>query len=193
MAREIVFDIETMGDIRDFDNLKITVVSIYEYENNKYSSFEEHELNLLWPILEKCERIIGYNSEHFDVPILNKYYTGDLSIIPHLDLLKVIKDSTGKRFKLDDIAKATLQIQKSADGLQAMKWWQEGKKEEVKRYCEQDVKVTKELYNYGLKNKMLYFPTLTGEIQPFPVSFDQIKKNANDINLGQNINMTLPF
>lgn len=193
MAREIVFDIETMGDIRDFDNLKITVVSIYEYENNKYSSFEEHELNLLWPILEKCERIIGYNSEHFDVPILNKYYTGDLSIIPHLDLLKVIKDSTGKRFKLDDIAKATLQIQKSADGLQAMKWWQEGKKEEVKRYCEQDVKVTKELYDYGLKNKMLYFPTLTGEIQPFPVSFDQIKKNANDINLGQNINMTLPF
>lgn len=193
MAREIVFDIETMGDIRDFDNLKITVVSIYEYENNKYSSFEEHELNLLWPILEKCERIIGYNSEHFDVPILNKYYAGDLSIIPHLDLLKVIKDSTGKRFKLDDIAKATLQIQKSADGLQAMKWWQEGKKEEVKRYCEQDVKVTKELYDYGLKNKMLYFPTLTGEIQPFPVSFDQIKKNANDINLGQNINMTLPF
>lgn len=193
MAKEIVFDIETMGDIRDFDNLKLTVVSIYEYETNKYTSFEEHELSALWPILEKCERLIGYNSEHFDIPILNKYYAGDLGVIPHLDLLKVIKESSGKRYKLDDIAKATLQIQKSADGLQAMKWWQEGKKEEVKKYCEQDVKVTKEIYDYGAKNKMIYFPTLTGDIQPLPVKFDLEKKIDISSDANKNINLTLPF
>lgn len=193
MAKEIVFDIETMGDIRDFDNLKLTVVSIYEYETNKYTSFEEHELSALWPILEKCERLIGYNSEHFDIPILNKYYAGDLGVIPHLDLLKVIKESSGKRYKLDDIAKATLQIQKSADGMQAMKWWQEGKKEEVKKYCEQDVKVTKEIYDYGAKNKMIYFPTLTGDIQPLPVKFDLEKKIDISSDANKNINLTLPF
>ncbi len=195
MSREIVLDIETMGDIKKFDELKITVVSIYEYETDKYTSFEEHELGELWPILEKAERTIGYNSEHFDMPILNKYYAGDLLSFPHLDLLKVIKDTNGKRYKLDDVAKATLEnVSKSADGLEAMKWWEEGRKEDVKRYCEQDVKVTKEVYEYGKQNKMLYIQTLTGELQPIGVNFDVPKEviGANG-QVGGNINLTLPF
>ncbi len=124
MSKEIVLDIETIGDIRNYDTMDITVVSIYEYEHDTYTSFFQEELGNLWPILEKAERIIGYNSEHFDLPILNKYYTGDLLVFPHLDLLKVIRESTGKRYKLDDIAKATLEnISKSADGLTAQTWW----------------------------------------------------------------------
>src|SRR3989344_3828683 len=158
MSREVVFDIETVGDIRNLANLKVTVVSIYEYEHDRYRSFDEHTLSELWPILERAERIIGYNSMHFDVPVLQNNYHGDLSRIPHLDLLKVIKESTGSRFKLNDIAKATLQIEKSADGLQAMQWYAEGKIDQIKKYCEQDVRVTKEVYEYGRKNKMLYYP-----------------------------------
>ncbi|KKQ28074.1 MAG: hypothetical protein US42_C0002G0029 [Candidatus Magasanikbacteria bacterium GW2011_GWC2_37_14] len=194
MSKEIVLDIETIGDIRDFNSLKVTVVSIYEYETDKYTSFVESELGNLWPILEKSERIIGYNSEHFDLPILNKYYAGDLLKFPQLDILKVIKETSGSRFKLNDIAKATLQIEKSADGLQAMKWWEEGKVDEIKKYCEQDVKVTKEIYEYGRKNKMLYFFTLTGDLTPIAVNFEPIPqsttKNGSTVS---NINLTLPL
>lgn len=193
MSKEIVLDIETIGDIRDQANMKVTVVSIYEYETNKYTSFEEKELGNLWPILERSERIIGYNSEHFDLPILNKYYTGDLLKFPQLDILKVIKESTGSRFKLNDIARATLQIEKSADGLQAQKWFLEGKLEEIKKYCEQDVKVTKEIYEYGKKNKMLYYSSLVGELVPFPVNFDLPVQQVNSLNQGNNINLTLPL
>lgn len=191
---EIVFDIETVGDIRFFDTLKVTVVSVYDFGTDSYASFEEHELGQLWPIFEKAERLIGYNSEHFDLPVLSKYYTGDLFKFPHLDMMKVIKDATGKRFKLDDLAKATLQTQKSADGLQAMKWFEEGKIDEIKKYCEQDVRITKELYEYGRKNKMLYFPTLTGTIQPFAVNFDPLPQSAS-VKAGTNgsINLTLPL
>jgi len=190
MSREIVLDIETRGELQDFDNLKVTVVSVYEYEHDTYRSFEEHELLHLWPLLEKCERIIGYNSEHFDLPILNHYYTGDLLKFGQLDILKVIKESTGKRFKLNDIAKATLQIEKSADGLQAQKWWAEGKVEEIKRYCEQDVKVTKEIYEFGRQNRQLFYKTLKGEILPFAVDFSTPKISTAT---NQNINLTLPF
>lgn len=194
MSKEVIFDIETIGDIRDYSTMKITVVSIYEYENDSYRSFEEHELKQLWPILEKSDRLIGYNSEHFDLPILSKYYPGNLSLIPHLDLLKVIKESSGKRYKLNDIAKATLQIEKSADGLQAMQWFKEGKLDLIKKYCEQDVKVTKEVYDYGVQNKMLYYPTLTGEILPIAVNFDMPTVGAGAVGGGsQGINLTLPF
>lgn len=193
MSKEVVFDIETIGDINDLSTMKITVVSIYEFENDTTRSFEEHELGNLWPILERAERIIGYNSEHFDVPILNRYYAGDLTKIPHLDMLKVIKESTGKRFKLNDLVKATLQLEKSADGLQAMQWFREGKLDLIKQYCEQDVRVTKELYEYGLKNRMLYYPTLTGEIMPFPINFEMPVKMENGGAPASGINLTLPF
>ncbi len=194
MSREIVFDIETYGDIRNQAEMIVTVASIYEYETDQYRSFTEDQLGNLWPILEKAERLIGYNSESFDVPILNKYYAGDLMNIPHLDMLKVIKESAGKRYKLDDIAKATLQISKSADGLQAIKWYEEGKIDEIKKYCEQDVKVTKEIYDFGKKNKMLYYPKLTGELMPIAVNFDfseTEKQKAAEV--GSGINMTLPI
>ncbi|MBD3311758.1 MAG: hypothetical protein GF349_04700 [Candidatus Magasanikbacteria bacterium] len=191
---EIVLDIETIGDIKKFDDLRITVVSIYNYENDKYSSFEESELGDLWPILEKAGRLIGYNSEHFDLPIMNKYYTGDLMQFPHLDLLKVIKESSGKRYKLNDIAKATLQIEKSADGLAAMKWFEEGKIDKIKEYCEQDVKVTKEVYDYGRKNRMIYYPTLTGDVMPIGVNFDPPTEPQNSVGEeAGNINLTLPI
>lgn len=190
---EIVFDIETYGDIRDHSSLKVTVVSLCDLSTGEYRSFDEHELGELWPILEKAERLIGYNSLYFDVPILNKYYTGDLTSIPHLDLLKVIKESAGKRFKLDDIAKATLQIQKSADGLQALRWYEEGRIDEIKKYCEQDVKVTKEIYEYGRQNRMLYYPTLTGDILPIAVNFEPEVVAAGASTAGTNINLTLPI
>ena len=192
--REVVLDIETIGDIKKFSELKVTVVSVYEYETDKYTSFEEHELGNLWPIFENAERLIGYNSEHFDLPILNKYYTGDLMQFPHLDLLKVIKESSGKRYKLNDVAKATLQIEKSADGLQAMKWFEEGKIDKIKKYCEQDVKVTKDLYDYGAQNKMIYYPTLTGDILPIGIDFS-FPEEAMGMSGGgaSGINLTLPI
>lgn len=195
MSREVVFDIETIGDIRDLSTMKVTVVSVYEYEHDRYQSFDEHELSNLWPILERAERLIGFNSLHFDLPILGRNYAGDLTKIPHLDILKVVKESTGNRIKLNDIARATLQIEKSADGLQAMEWYKEGKIDLIKKYCEQDVKVTKDIYDYGLQNKMLYYPTLTGDLMPFPVNFEPVVQVGNTQTNGgaAGINLTLPF
>jgi DEAD/DEAH box helicase domain-containing protein len=148
MNKEIVFDIETIGDISDYSKLKVTVISLYRYETDTYESYVESELNKVWPLFEHADRLIGYNSEHFDLPVLNNYYLGNLLEFPHLDLLKKIKESLGIRLKLKDVAEATLDnVTKSADGLQAMQWFKEGKIDEIKKYCEQDVKVTKELYS----------------------------------------------
>src|SRR3989338_8314115 len=151
MSNEIVFDIETQNTFsdvnNDFSKLKISCVSIYRFSDNTYESFEEHELGKLWPILEKSDRLIGYNIEHFDLPVMNNYYPGNLLQFPYLDIMKEVKSSVGIRLKLNDIAMATLDIEKSADGLQAIRWWKEGKIDEIKKYCEQDVKATKALNN----------------------------------------------
>lgn len=194
--KEIVFDIETQNTFADVDNdfkkLKISVVSIYRYETDAYESFTEDELAKLWPIFERADRLIGFNTEHFDIPVLNNYYPGDLFIVPQLDIMKEVKANVGIRLKLSSIAEATLDnVQKSADGLTALRWWKEGKVEEVKKYCEQDVRVTKELYEFGKKNKQLFYTSLKGEIIPFRVNFDFVKSSGPAS--GKNINLTLPF
>ncbi len=160
--KKVVFDIETSNVFADVGKqdpslLNISVVGVYEYEKDLYSIYEQNEFNKLWPILESADLLIGYNSEHFDLPLLNKYYSGDLSRIPHLDILKEIRASYGRRMKLDQVAEGTLNTKKSGHGLQAIVWWKNGEKDKVKKYCLDDVKITKEVFDYAIKNKKLKF------------------------------------
>lgn len=155
--RKITFDIETsnlFSDVgsNDPSKLALSVVCIHDSETDTYTSYLEEDLKNLWPILEKTDMLIGYNSDHFDIPLLNKYYPGDLSKIKSLDLLKEIRSSLGRRIKLDDVAEATLGKNKTAHGLEAVVWWRNGEKDKVIKYCLEDVKITKELYEYALKN-----------------------------------------
>ena len=153
--RIITLDIETTGaGSGGFDPsaMEMSLIGIHDSSNDEYSSYTVPELAGLWPILERADMLVGYNSDHFDIPILNKYYSGDLTKIRSLDLLAEIKNVLGRRLKLDSIAKATLGVRKSGHGLDAVKWWAEGKVDKVRKYCLDDVRITKDIYLYALKN-----------------------------------------
>ena len=164
--KKIVFDIETKNIFQDVGSnnpvdLDISVVCTYDYETNSYDSFLEEDFSRLWDLLAKAEMLVTYNGDHFDIPLLNKYYKkdgrGDLNDIRSLDLLKEIKNSYGRRMKLDQIADGTFGIHKSGNGLDAVVWWRNGEIEKIKKYCLDDVKITKDVYEYALKNKKLIF------------------------------------
>ncbi|MEK7148080.1 MAG: ribonuclease H-like domain-containing protein [Patescibacteria group bacterium] len=160
--RKIVFDIETRNfffDVGKHDPtlLDIAVVAIYDSETDNYTSYLAEELHKLWPILERADMLIGFTSEHFDMPLLNKYYPGDLTKIKHLDILKEIKNSYGRRMKLDQLAEGTLGKKKVGHGSDALKWWKSGEIEKIREYCIDDVKLTKELYDYAMANQKLIF------------------------------------
>jgi len=155
--RKIVFDIETKNFFRDVENIDIALVAIYDSETDSYSSYLEEELSKLWPILERADILIGFNSEHFDIPVLNKYYPGDLTKLKSLDILKEIKESFGRRMKLDQLAEGTLKTNKSGHGADAIKWWKAGEVDKVRQYCIDDVRITKEIYEYALKHGKLIF------------------------------------
>lgn len=160
--RKIVFDIETKNTFQeagsaDPASLDLSIICIHDSETDTYSSFLEEELPKLWPIIERADVLIGYNSDHFDIPILNKYYHGDLSKIKSLDILNEIKNVLGRRVSLDQVAEGTLGRGKNGHGLQAIKWWKEGDIDSLRKYCMEDVKITKEIYDYALKNQLLKF------------------------------------
>lgn len=160
--RYVVFDLETQNTFSDVESsnpadLDISVGCAYDSMTDTYTIVTVNELQKLWPIFEQAEVLVGYNSNHFDIPLLNKYYPGDLSKIKSIDLLEDIRISLGRRLRLDSVAQATIGAKKSANGLQAIKWWREGDIESIKKYCKQDVKVTKEIFEFALANqKVLY-------------------------------------
>lgn len=160
--RYIIFDLETQNIFRDVNSsdpaaLDISVGTFYDSGNDSYTTVTIDELSQVWPIIEKADALVGYNSNHFDIPLLNKYYPGDLTQIKSIDILEEIRLSLGRRIRLDNIAEATVGTKKSAHGLQAVRWWHEGKIDEIKKYCEQDVKVTRKIFDYALKNGHVKF------------------------------------
>lgn len=161
---KIVFDIETKsapegyGDNENLEKLEISVIGVYSYEKNTYFVFDENELDKLVSIFKNAYLIIGFSSERFDVPVLQKHIPFPLTSIPHFDILKEIKERLGRRIGLGVLAEANLGIGKSGHGLEAIEMYERGEFQKLKDYCLQDVKVTKEIYDLIKERKYLWIP-----------------------------------
>jgi len=171
--KKIVFDIETKNIFTDVGKadaslLDISLVGVYDYETDTYSSYLEEELPKLWPLIEQADILITFNGDHFDIPLLNKYYSGDLSKIRSLDILKEVRKAFGRRIGLGKIAEGTLHKPKGGNGLEAVTWWKNGEIEKIRKYCLEDVKITKEIYEYALKNNSLKYKE-DGQIGEFKI------------------------
>lgn len=168
--KKVIFDIETRNIFADVgsdkaEDLDISVLSLYDSETDKYYSFLQEDFEKMWPFFEKADLIVTYNGNHFDIPLLQKYTNKiDLWKINHIDIFVKIKDVSGKMLGLDGVAGTTLNLSKSANGLQAVAWWNSGEIDKIIQYCEQDVKVTKDLYDFALaNNKIFYTDRKSGE------------------------------
>ncbi len=160
--RYLIFDLETQNIFHDVGSndptaLDISVGSFYDSETETYLTITVDELAQAWPLIERADALVGFNSNHFDIPLLNKYYPGDLFAIKSIDLLEDIRKSIGRRIRLDNIAEATVGAKKSGHGLDAVRWWREGNIDAIKKYCEQDVRITKKIFDYAMTHNAVKF------------------------------------
>jgi DEAD/DEAH box helicase domain-containing protein len=167
---KLVLDIETQNSFKEIGGksnlnlLKISLVGVYNYSDNKYYSFLENELDQLKELLKQAELIIGYNLKGFDYPVLENYMKEvNFSGIKTLDILEIIERHLGYKIKLESVAQGSLGLGKSGSGLDAIKYWKSGDIESLKKYCLQDVQVTKDVYEYGIKNKFVKFKGMWGK------------------------------
>jgi len=162
----IVYDIETketFADIggRDPRKLHISMLGAFSYAENKLMSFTEEELPSFWRRLEYCDLVIGFNNQGFDDLVCAAYFP-EMPKVPSFDILAEVARNLGFRVKLDNIAQATLGVGKSGDGLKAIRLFAEGKIEELRSYCLDDVKITREIYDYGRNYGKLLYSDLQG-------------------------------
>lgn len=191
--RVITFDIETANAFptlarSDLSRMEISVVGVHDSATNEYTSYIKEEFPRLWPLIESADLLIGFNSDSFDIPLLNRYYPGDLAAIPSLDLLVKVQEVLGRRVRLQSLAEATLGEGKSGNGLEAVEWWQKGEVEKVRKYCIDDVRITRAIYDYAKKHGSLKFKDVGG-----PRSFKIDTKGWEPGDRAGGITHTLPF
>ena len=159
----IVLDLETkftfaeVGGRDQFDKLGISVAGVYDYKTGKYEAIEETNLNKLEERLSEKPLVVGFNVRRFDLAVLKPYLHFDPSTLPVLDIMEEIQKVVGHRVSLESVAQATLNKGKSGHGLDAIKYFRSGEMDKLKKYCLDDVRITKEAYEYGCKNKEIFF------------------------------------
>jgi hypothetical protein len=160
----VYFDLETQRTAKDVGgwdkkrDMGMSVGVTYSTALNEYRIYSEKRVNELIQQLLRADLVVGFNLVNFDYEVLMGYTILDL---PHqlrtLDLLVDIENAIGNRLKLDNIAQATLGVGKTADGVDAIKWWREKRLMDIAEYCCFDVKVTKLVHEHGVAHRELFY------------------------------------
>jgi DEAD/DEAH box helicase domain-containing protein len=176
--RKIVLDLETQKQFSEVGGrgknhlLKVSLCGIYDYSTGKYDCFLENELHRLGEILHDADEIIGFNIKEFDFEVLQPYLNYDIHSLPYLDIIEDVSKHLGHRIGLDSIAQATLGTGKSGNGKEALLYWKNGRMDLLRKYCLDDVRITRDVYEYGLDNQKILYKDFF-EIKEIPVAWKE--------------------
>jgi len=181
MKDHIVFDLETQHEFsevggRDYPHLlKVSVVGCYSYLQDKFFTFEEAEIPAFEEMLKTAALVIGFNTKYFDYAVIQPYLKEVvIKTLPACDLMEDVTNVLGHRLSLDSIAQATLGTQKSGHGLDAIRYFREGNMEKLKSYCLDDVRITRDIFEYGKKHgNVKYSSKYSPDLNAVPVDWKQ--------------------
>ena len=173
----VFFDVETqksfdeVGGRHNIRKLGLSVAVTCSTADGAFHHYTEETVADLVAELKAADLVVGFNVLRFDYEVLRAYIDDKLDRLPTVDMLDHIHKRLGFRVSLDNLAGATLGANKSADGLQAVRWYKEGRMQEILDYCQQDVEVTRQLYEYGQQFKHVKYRDRNWRVQMVPVSW----------------------
>ena len=177
LYRVLYFDLETQKSAEDVDGwgnihlMGLAVGVVWDSLEQKYFSYLENEASKLVEKLRTANLVVGFNVKKFDYGVLQPYADFDLHEITTFDMLEDIKMKLNHRLSLNHLAENTLNSKKSADGLISLQWYKEGKIDKIVEYCQQDVKVTRDLFEYGEKYDHIKYKTRSGVAKDLKVDW----------------------
>lgn len=175
-TQRLVLDLETersfdeVGGAENRAQLGVSVVGLYSYEGDRFSTYRRADFPELARTLRGAEQIIGFNLVGFDWPVLAAELGPWVQDLPTLDLMVEAQRALGRRISLDALASATLGTAKLGSGLDALAYFRAGDWERLERYCLEDVKLTRDLYEYARQHGQLFYQKGPRRA-PIPMSF----------------------
>jgi DNA polymerase III epsilon subunit-like protein len=177
MKNIVYFDLETQrsaDEVGGWDKISQMGMSVgvtFSTGRNEYTIYGEGQVSELLRELQRADLVVGFNNLRFDYEVLHGYTTLDLRQLPTLDMLVELQKQLQHRLSLDAIATATFGVEKTAEGLQALRWFKEGKLVEIAEYCCYDVKLTRLVHEFGVQNRQLHYQNRFGKKLTVPVSW----------------------
>ena len=169
MKNIVYFDLETQksaAEVGGWDRKRDMLMSVgvtYATGDGQYRIFPESQVDDLVKQLMRAGLVVGFNIINFDYDVLTHYTPLDLHQVPTLDLMKDLEAKLGHRLSLESLAVPTLGAPKVADGMAALRWWKEGRVMDIAEYCCFDVKITKQLHEYGKTNGQVFYQDRFGQ------------------------------
>jgi len=169
MRNTIYFDLETqksadeVGGWNNISRMGMSVAVTYNTAGAEYRIYGEQQVDDLIKELQRADLIVGFNQLRFDYEVLHGYTALDLRQLPSLDMMVDLQTKLQHRLSLDSIASATFGVEKTAEGLQAIHWFKQGKLVEIAEYCCYDVKLTRLVHQYGTENRQLFYHNRFGK------------------------------
>src|SRR5512137_2007661 len=163
MRNIVYFDLETqrsaeeVGGWDKISRMGMSVGVTYSTARGGYVIYGENQVNDLIRDLQRADLVVGFNNLRFDYEVLHGYTPFDLRQLPTLDMLVELQNQLQHRLSLDSIATATFGVEKTAEGLQAIQWFKEGRMLEIAEYCCYDVKLTRMVHEYGAQNRQVHY------------------------------------
>lgn len=177
MKNVVYFDLETqrsadeVGGWDKIRDMRMSVGVTFSTSRGDYRVYGERDVEDLLTELQRADLIVGFNNLGFDYEVLHHYTVLDLRQLPTLDMLVELRKTLPHRLSLDSIAHATMGVEKTSEGLQAIRWFKEGKLVEIAQYCCFDVKITRLVHEYGASRKQLFYTNKFGAKLSVPVSW----------------------
>lgn len=178
MKNIVYFDLETQKsaeDVGGWDKISMMGMSVgvtYSTATNGYKIYGEAQVNDLIRELQRADLVVGFNNLRFDYEVLHGYTPLDLRQLPTLDMMVDLQNTLQHRLSLDSIATATFGVEKTAEGLQAIEWFRQGRLLDIAEYCCYDVKITKLVHEYGTQFKQLHYANRFGKKMTVPVKWE---------------------
>ena len=177
MKNIVYFDLETQKsaeEVGGWDHISLMRMSIgviYSTAQGAYRIYGEKQVSELITDLQRADLVVGFNNLRFDYEVLHGYTSFDLRQLPTLDMLVELQEQLRHRLSLDSIATATFGVEKTAEGLQAIQWYREGKLLDIAEYCCYDVKITRLVHEYGVQHRQLHYHNRFGKKMTVPVKW----------------------
>jgi len=169
MKNIVYFDLETqksadeVGGWNNINRMGMSVGVTYHAARSEYRIYSEAQVHDLIKELQGADLVVGFNHLRFDYEVLHGYTALDLRQLPTLDLMVHLQERLEHRLSLDAIALATFGVEKTAEGMQAIEWFKQGKLLEVAEYCCYDVKLTRLVHQYGTNHQRLHYQNRFGQ------------------------------
>ena len=166
MKKILYFDLETqksaaeVGGWNNIKDMRLSVGIAYISDVEKEYVYSEENVGELLEKIKDADLVVGHNILRFDYEVLRPYAdkSFDFKSLPSFDMLVELRKKLGFRVSLDSLSVATLGGEKKlGDGLEAIKWWNEGSIEKLTKYCLQDVALTRAIFSHGVRKGHLKY------------------------------------